>query len=296
LAFELVHVNKEIDIIGFNAIHYFELDKYFFHPPETHECWEMLYVDLGSVITITDGIGSELYQGQVIFHKPMEQHSHISNRKDPSNVLVISFTSHSEIMSYFNNKIFSLKDDAKGILSLFMNEAVNALGELPQQFEDKSPLNFDNAKLGSTQMMQIYLTEFLFTLLRSEDAPYRQVYGSIDSRKIAKDATVETIEKFLINNVYNKLTLQDICDVFLISKSYLCKIFKEQIGESPIDYLTGLKMKEAKRLTRSNQYNVTQISNLLAYSSIQHFSRMFKKVVGSSPSEYENSVKSIWES
>ena len=145
-------------------------------------------------------------------------------------------------------------------------------------------------------MMQIYLTEFLFTLLRSEDAPYRQVYGSIDSRKIAKDATVETIEKFLINNVYNKLTLQDICDVFLISKSYLCKIFKEQIGESPIDYLTGLKMKEAKRLTRSNQYNVTQISNLLAYSSIQHFSRMFKKVVGSSPSEYENSVKSIWES
>ncbi|NLC41123.1 MAG: helix-turn-helix transcriptional regulator, partial [Clostridiaceae bacterium] len=126
------------------------------------------------------------------------------------------------------------------------------------------------------------------------DASFKQVYGNIASRKIAKDATVETIEKFLINNIYNKLTLQDICDVFLISKSYLCKIFKEQTGESLMDYLTALKMREAKKLIREDQYNVTQISSLLGYSSIQHFSRMFKKIVGFSPTEYENSVKSMW--
>ncbi len=61
-----------------------------------------------------------------------------------------------------------------------------------------------------------------------------------------------------------------------------------------MDYLTALKMREAKKLIREDQYNVTQISSLLGYSSIQHFSRMFKKIVGFSPTEYENSVKSMW--
>ncbi len=293
MAFELVKVNRDISIIGFNAIYYFELDKNFFHTPERHNCWELLYVDLGSVIAVTDGIGSELSQGQVIFHKPLEQHAHISNKKDPSNVLVICFTSDSNMMSFFKNKIFDLDVETKGILSLFMSEAVNAMGEMPHQFNNKSPLDFAKAELGSVQLMECYLTEFLFSLLRSEDVSLKHVNGNMASRTIAKNATVDAIESFLANNIYNKISLQDICDVFLISKSYLCKIFKEQINTSPMDYLTGLKMMEAKKLIRGNQYNITQISNLLGYSNIQHFSRMFKKVIGFSPTEYENSVKAL---
>lgn len=49
-------------------------------------------------------------------------------------------------------------------------------------------------------------------------------------------------------------------------------------------------MKEAKKLLRESNYNVTQISELLGYASIHHFSRMFKRAYGVSPTAYQSSI------
>ena len=54
-----------------------------------------------------------------------------------------------------------------------------------------------------------------------------------------------------------------------------------------------LKIKEAKKLIRENNYSISQISDMLGYSSIHIFSRAFKKAVGLSPTAYRKSIKSI---
>ncbi len=288
--FEMVRIEKDIDIMGFNSVYYFELDKNFYHKPETHNFWEMVYVDSGKINAVVDGIGCALSQGQVIFHKPMEIHSHISNKKDPNNILVVSFTCNSEIMNYFNKKIFSLEKNSKKILSLFLTEAKNALDELPNKFENKSPLNFGNAKLGSVQLMQCYLIEFLFSLIRSSESSVKTMLYTEKSKRIAENSIVCSVENYLNNNVYSEVTLQDICNKFLISKTYLCRIFKALTGKSPIDYFIELKIKEAKKLIREDEYNITQISDKLGYSSIHHFTRMFKRVTGFSPLTYKKSI------
>ena len=51
-----------------------------------------------------------------------------------------------------------------------------------------------------------------------------------------------------------------------------------------------MKIELAKSYLRENNYNVTQISEILGFSSIHYFSRQFKKKVGMSPIEYSNSV------
>lgn len=288
--FQMVPINKEIDIIGFNSVYYFEFDKNFYHTLEKHDFWEMVYVDSGKINAIVDGIDCELSQGQAIFHKPMELHSHISNKKDSNNLLVVSFTCHSELMDYFNKKIFFLENSSKKLLSLFMNEAKNALEEIPNRYENKSSLDFSNSKLGSVQLMQCYLTEFLFSLIRSNESAVTTIHHTADSRKIAENSIVYSIENYLKNNIYSSLTLQDICDEFLISKTYLCRIFKSALGKSPIDYFIELKIKEARKLIREDEFNMSQIADILGYSSVHHFSRMFKRITGFSPMTYKKSI------
>ena len=91
---------------------------------------------------------------------------------------------------------------------------------------------------------------------------------------------------YLYDNIYGNLTLSDICKKFFMGKSQVCKIFSEQIGKSPIEYYTDLKIQEAKKLLRKDT-PVNTIADMLEYSSIHIFSRAFKKNVGISPTEYK---------
>ncbi len=100
----------------------------------------------------------------------------------------------------------------------------------------------------------------------------------------------ELICDFMKENIYNSITLKDICTHFLIGKTQLCQIFKDSTGKSPMEYYVELKIKEAKKLIRDNSYSVSQISEMLSYSTIHIFSRAFKKSVGMSPTDYGKSI------
>ena len=274
--FRTQKVKHEIEIEGFNSIYYFEFGKDFSHTPEKHDFWEMVYVDDGEIIAVTNGIGYALKQGQVTFHEPMEVHSHISDNRVANNMLVVSFTTNSEIMKYFRSKTFTLDKTCRTLLSLFMEEAKNALGTIPSDYEDKSDLRFLPDSFGSAQLLKCYLTEFLIRLIRS--------------RNIANSSISELICEYMRSNVYSNLALKDICSQFLQGKTQLCKIFRENTGQSPMEYYMNLKIKEAKKLIRERNFSITEISDMLGYSSVHIFSRAFKKSVGKSPTAYLKSI------
>lgn len=289
--FKFIPINPEIEITGFHSIYYFEFDKTFYHPSEKHDFWEMVYVDDGCINAIVDGVGIELSKGQVIFHTPMEPHSHIANHRDSSNLVVVSFACNSPLMSFFTRKIFHLEKPSRKILSLFLKESTNAMGAISGDFSNKSPLDFSSAAPGSVQLMQCYLVEFLFSLIRSDDASVMAMQNSRASRSIAESSLANSIVSYIEENLIQTPSLPNICDHFSLSRTYLCRIFREGTGESPIDYWIGLKMKEAKKLIREGNHNITQISDYLGYSSIHHFTRMFKRHTGLSPTAYKTSVK-----
>lgn len=289
--FKLIPIHPEIDITGFHSIYYFEFDKNFYHTSEKHNFWEMVYVDDGCINAIVDGVGIELTKGQVIFHTPMEPHSHNATHQDSSNLVVISFACSSPLMTYFTRKIFNLEKSSQKILSMFLKEAQNAMGSISGDFNDKSPLDFTHAAPGSVQLMQCYLVEFLFSLIRSDETSVQSMLPNRDSRRIAESSLVNSIESFIEEKKTEPPSLPLICSHFSLSRTYLCRIFKEGTGKSPVDYWIDLKMREAKKLIREGNHNITQISELLGYSSIHHFTRMFKRATGLSPTAYKTSVK-----
>ena len=176
------------------------------------------------------------------------------------------------------------------LMLVILKEARNALGKVPGNYEDKDNLHFLSTAFGSTQLLQCYFAEFLIRLIRGGNTLSELVLSSKQSRSIANDSISELITEHMKNNIYSTLTLKDVCSQFLLGKTQLCKIFKESIGESPMEYYMGLKIKEAKKLIREKNYSISQISEMLGYSSIHNFSRAFKKAIGMSPIAYGKSI------
>ena len=279
-------IKREIEIECFNSIYYFEFGKDFSHPPEKHDFWEMMYCDSGKINAIANGIGKTVEQGQLVFIKPMEVHANISNKIDPNNMLIVSFTCRSPAMDFFENKIFTLGKTEKMLISLFTKAAKEALGKIPDDYSNRDPLDFSGASSGSIQLLACYLTELLLMLMRTGDNSYTTTKPNDDSRELAQSSITGLIISYLRENVYSNITLTDICSKFFMGKSRVCKLFSDYIGESPIEYFTKLKIAEAKKLLRQEELSVGRISDILCYSSIHNFSRAFKNATGFSPSEY----------
>ena len=75
-----------------------------------------------------------------------------------------------------------------------------------------------------------------------------------------------------------------------ISFDYMRHCFKEETGETPLEYLTKMRIRQAKRHLRQNKfYSVGEIAYLCGFSDRYYFSKIFKKLTGMSPGEYQKS-------
>ncbi len=72
------------------------------------------------------------------------------------------------------------------------------------------------------------------------------------------------------------------------NRTYLCACFKEETGVTVNDYITQIKMDEAKRLLRLSKKPLRAIAEQLGYSTQSYFQNVFEKVVGSTPTEYRS--------
>lgn len=70
---------------------------------------------------------------------------------------------------------------------------------------------------------------------------------------------------------------------------YLRKLFKKEVGSSPLEYLTSLRMQSAEKLLTamwSNEYSISEVAQMCGYGDPLYFSRVFKKHFGCSPTNY----------
>lgn len=93
---------------------------------------------------------------------------------------------------------------------------------------------------------------------------------------------IEYVEKHISEELGNDV----IAEKCHMHPAYLCRIFKNKTGERLLEYILRVKMKAAVKLLKSGDYTVTEISEMLGYSSNSYFSVQFKKYTGYSPTEY----------
>lgn len=97
---------------------------------------------------------------------------------------------------------------------------------------------------------------------------------------------ISMAKKFVKENVANVINLQDVASRLNISSGYLSTIFKQSTGISFIDYVTEIKIEEAKKLLKESNYKIYEIAEMTGYENAYYFSKVFKKVTGITPREY----------
>ena len=100
---------------------------------------------------------------------------------------------------------------------------------------------------------------------------------------------MEYIQENYYNKDFNIDVLPKLCG---ISYSYFKRLFIAQYNMPPSQYISQLKMKHACELLLSKKYKITQISDTLGYESAFYFSKVFKKEMGCSPSQYMKAIMS----
>lgn len=100
----------------------------------------------------------------------------------------------------------------------------------------------------------------------------------------------EKLFQFLSENENIVITMEDAAEYFEISKDYFGKLFKQNFDVSFNHFYSVLKVEYAKMLIREYNYKAYEISEMLGYSSRDYFTRIFREVTGTTPTEYKNAV------
>ncbi|MFC0473326.1 response regulator [Halalkalibacter kiskunsagensis] len=118
-----------------------------------------------------------------------------------------------------------------------------------------------------------------------------KIASHIQSMYYSQNKDILLIAKEYISKHYEKaLTLEEVADVVELSPQYFSKIFKERSGSSFIDYLTKIRVDQAKELMRTKGRSVKEVCFEVGYKDPNYFSRVFKKYTGVSPSDYRHTL------
>lgn len=101
---------------------------------------------------------------------------------------------------------------------------------------------------------------------------------------------VSKVKKFITNNYYRNLTLEEIAESVFLSPYYVSRVFKEDQNLTVMDYLTKVRLEEAKKLLRNPRYNIDDIAEKLGYNDPSYFSKVFRRKEGMSPSQFRQMV------
>mgnify|MGYP004733020247 FL=1 len=108
----------------------------------------------------------------------------------------------------------------------------------------------------------------------------------------SENALVDQALRYISQNIGSKLSVADVARHVSVSPSYLSVLFGRHLRIKPSDYIRREKLEEAKRLIRQGTMSFTQIADLLKFSSVCHFSNLFKCAYGVTPTEFARGAQS----
>ena len=273
------------------TIFYMEFSKNFYHDGESHDFWEMVYIDKGEMICTADKKRFVLKSGEMTFHKPNEFHNLSGDGNVAPNVSIITFECKSRSMKYFEGKIFRLSSEEKSMLAALMKEGLSCyrLQDVTNPLMQKMR-KLPDAPIGSSQMTKNLLEAFLIGLMRHTDVLTKEMRTELVIDGVRVPERLKEILDFLSANISGKLTITDVARYTGKSESAVKQLFSDHMSEGIISYYIRRKISEAKRLIREDKYNMTQISDMLKFDTPQYFSKCFKRVTNMTPSEYKLSI------
>lgn len=248
-------------------------ERIFYAPMQIHDFCEILYIVEGSGEFIIGGKSYALQQGDVAIYNPGVLHEERSTSQDQGVFKVF----------YCGVDNLHIEGVPIGLLLPPYVDPVISCGKYAGRVESylsEMLRECDSQALGYETLCSNLLISLITLIYRIVDAEHQ-----FQALKGKNELTIRTKE-FIDNNFTQSITLKEIADTLYVSQHYLSRLFKKDLGDSPVNYLITRRIEEAKRLLAESNAPVHEIAASVGYSNDKYFSMLFKKVTGQTPSAF----------
>lgn len=102
----------------------------------------------------------------------------------------------------------------------------------------------------------------------------------------SKSQIVKCVLDYIQKEYAQELTLQNLADIVPVSKEYLCRVFQDMSGTSPIVYLNRYRISRSAELLLQTDRQISEISTLCGFNSSSYYNKLFLRYMGCTPKQY----------
>ena len=264
------NIMRELVIGGIYTLFYQEKERGFFFKGEEHDLFELVYVDKGVLHNVVNGTDTVLRQGEKMVYAPGLWHMQHADLDTDVSFITVSCVLQSGNLDALVTRLIRLDTDGTALLRRMLDE------------RDQNDRYSGDLIVCSLQML-------LLTILRNGEKTETRLKTPASLQN--ENSIINAALTYISANARKKLSVPLVAKSSNVSVSRLTKLFQERLAITPGEYIRRVKLEESRALIKAGEGNVSQIAELLQYSTVQHFSRQFKAKFGVSPSEFAKSVR-----
>lgn len=259
-----------VEIIEVLACYYQVRNAHYNFTGESHDHWELTFIDSGQLETTIDDKTYTLQNYDMILYAPRQYHTQQTGANHSCSYLTVMFDMDCNNEEELKDKVFHAN-----------RETLNAINNFVRTSNNESVYDKD--------LMICYLKETIIKLLHNdyiEDSPI----ANTPMQQKFESELLNQIIMYINDNIYTAITIEKLCMEFSVSRSSLQQLFKNNLNIAPKQYISDLKLKKSKLLIKESKYTISEISNILGFASIHYFSRKFKQQFGITPTDYAKTI------
>lgn len=248
-----------------------------------HNRYEIYYLVTGSRYYFIHDRTYLIQKGDLVFINPQVIHKTMDTG--------IPF--HERCLIEFDPKFITNQEtiQLESISHLFEANAILSLplkGQLfVQELFRKMYQEISRQQLDYEVYLQSLLQQLLIYAGRSYNVDLVPKYSQIN----ATHAKVSQIVQYMNQHFAEDLTLVSVSEKYEISHYYLSRLFKNITGFTFIEYLNGIRIKEAQRLLKETKLKVISIAHQVGFENQSHFGRTFKEFTNQSPLQFRKAYR-----
>lgn len=242
--------------------------------PHTHNHLELFFIVGGKGQFLIEDRLYPVDGNHLVIINPNVPHTEVSLNAQPLEYIVLGIEGIELAAGGNSNGKFSILDRYESM------EISGCLRNILREMEQKNT--------GYEDVCQAYMEILLIRLMRTTalSVPAQPQTASANRQCAA-------VRRYIDLHFKEALTLEQLAEEGHMNKYYLSHAFKREYGVSPINYMISKRIEESKYLLAETDLSMSQIAQLLGFSSLSYFSQVFHRTQGQSPKEYRLSQKSV---